>query len=277
MTAPRSTVCLVAFSLALGICLSGCVTGTGFLPSASQFDEPWQIPDDAFPTQRLFRIRYEGPEGELSFRLTLYLESRTSFRMDASDTLGRKVWSLVVEGSGQGLWLDHREDLYCRIESAEVQSFVPIAYLPLVHLPRLILGRMPAEPFEDLRRSEGLISYLDRGGQLWSGRLGDDGRVRWWSLVEDGVAVAWWHLDEDGDEGSQVFVDSRRGQELRWSEQVRESLDKPVPAAEIPRNYEPADCGSPRDGATSSLGDSAEREGVQDIQDPLRRLRRDDG
>lgn len=257
--------------LGLGGCTSGGIFSGGILPSASRVgDEPWQITDDAFPTQRLFRIRYEGPEGELSFRLTLYLESRSSFRMDASDTLGRKVWSLLVEDDGQGLWLDHREDLYCRIESAENQSFVPIAYLPLAHLPRLILGRMPADPDSDLRRAEGLISYVDGGGQLWSGRLDDEGRVRWWSLVENGVAVAWWRLDEEGGEGRQIFVDSRRGQELRWVEQVRETLENGVPAAEIPRSYDAVDCASYPDTVDHRRGSGTTR----DVDDPLRSLRR---
>lgn len=267
---------LTLLCLLAAFCLSGCLSGLGFLPNASQVDEPWQIPDDAYPTQRLFRIRYDGPEGELSFRLTLYLESRESFRMDASDTLGRKVWSLVVQRDGGGLWLDHREDLYCRIESADQQSFVPIAHLPLVHLPRLILGRMPAEPFDDLRRADGLISYVDRQGQLWSGRLDTDGRVQWWSLVEDGRAVAWWHLAEEGDEGSQVFVDSRRGQKVSWVEQVRETLGRPVPPAEIPRNYELGVCAAPADGVWDTRN-SSEEDDVQDVADPFRALVRQDG
>ncbi|MDA8017444.1 MAG: hypothetical protein MPN21_08330 [Thermoanaerobaculia bacterium] len=273
----RSTATILAFCLAVGVALSACVSGTGFLPGASRVDEPWQIPDDAFPTQRLFRIHYEGPEGELSFRLTLYLESRHSFRMDASDTLGRKVWSLIVADGGEGLWLDHREDLYCAIESAEQQSFVPIAYLPLIHLPRLILGRMPAEPYDDLRRGEGLISYQDRSGQLWSGRLDANGRVQWWSLVEGGAAVAWWRLEEEGDEGSQVFVDSRRGQEVRWIEQVRETLAQPIPSAEIPRNYDSASCTAPSDEGQIPSGSRTSSGAVQDVSDPLRTLIRGDG
>lgn len=272
--APGLAIALGVSALGLTGCASGGFFSGGFLPTSSTAEEqPWQIPDDAFPTQRLFRIRYDGPEGELSFRLTLYLESRSNFRMDASDTLGRKVWSLVVEDDGQGLWLNHREDLYCRIESAANQSFVPVAYLPLVHLPRLVLGRMPADPADDLRRAEGLVSYVDRGGQLWSGRLDDEGRVRWWSLVENGVAVAWWRLDEEGGEGSQVFVDSRRDQEVRWVEQVRETLATGVPAAEIPRSYDTVDCSS----YPESTADRSDSGATQDVEDRFLHLRRGDG
>jgi hypothetical protein len=70
--------------------------------------------------------------------------------------------------------------------------------------------------------------------------------------VEGGEAVAWWKLKEDGDEGNQIFVDSRRGQQLRWTQQVREALKKPLEPLEVPPNYELGECdASPEDGARS--------------------------
>lgn len=242
-------------SAVLVLALGGCASG-GFLePVVYRGEEPWQIPADAYPTQRLYRVHYEGPEIDASFRLTLYLEGAERYRMEASDTLGRRVWSLAVgetgatgetADGGDALFLDHREETYCRLERARRQTFVPIAHLPLVHLPRLLLGRMPADPFTDLRRRDGKISYVDRTGQTWSGETKPDGRLQWWSLVQGGEAVTWWR--REGDE--HLFYDRRGNQQLRWTEKVRESLNRRLEPLRVPEGYRPGSCGE----AVETLG-----------------------
>lgn len=200
--------------------------------------DPWRLPPGVYPSQRLYRVQYQGPEGKLGFRLTLYLASPRHYRMDAADTLGRRVFSLAVEPDDRAIWIDHRAKLYCLTRGASEQTFVPIAYLPLEALPRLILGRMPARPVGEVLQAEGKISYRDDQGQLWNG-LEKDGELAWWSLLRDGEAVAWWRLN--GEEN--IFSDRRGGQQVRWTEQVRETLGEPLASPEVPDTYREGVCG----------------------------------
>ena len=197
------------------------------------------LPEGSFPTQRLYRVSYDGPEGKVGFRLTLYLASREHYRMDAADTLGRRVWSLAVEPGGEALWLDHRQRRYCATRGAREQTFVPIAHLPLEALPRLILGRMPALPAGEVLEGGGKIAYRDSRGQEWNGML-ENGSLAWWSLLRDGEAVAWWRNHE----GENIFSDRRGGQQVRWTEQVRELLETPLSGLEVPEKYREGACGT---------------------------------
>ena len=225
----------------LVVSLVSCTTGTSLLrPSPAPEKAGWQLPSDAFPTQRLYRVHYDGPEGKLGFRLTLYLMAESHYRMEASDTLGRRVWSLAVDPDDRAVWLDHRNETYCRTFGRKGQSFVPIAHLPLAALPRLILGRLPAPPANE-RQAQlggGKLAYVDAAGQTWNGQLGTDGRLAWWSLVEDGEAVAWWRFVE----GESIFSDRRGGQQVRWREQVRESLARPAEPLAVPDGYRQGVC-----------------------------------
>ena len=198
--------------------------------------EPWQLPADAYPSQRLYRVKYRGPQGDAAFKLTLYLEAEASYRMLASD-LGRKLWSLTVDGQGEAVWLDYRRKEYCRASAASELRFLPLAELPLASLPRLLLGRLPAEPAAGLARGERNISFLDARGFRWNGELDGD-RLRWWSLVDAGEAVIWWRLEDAGG----VFSDRRGRQEVRWREVVREALKKPLGEVEIPAKFGPGSC-----------------------------------
>ncbi len=205
--------------------------------SAEKADKPWEIPPTAYPTQRLYRVKYDGPDGRVGFKLTLYLEAETDFRMRAADSLGRKVWDLAVGGDDEALWLDHRNKQYCVAPGASHLAIVPLARMPLVSLPKLLLGQLPAAPASELQQDEVSVHYRDLRGQLWNGGLAD-GRLQWWKLVEAGEAVTWWR--RDGDES--VFVDVRGDQQLRWREMVREPLVAlPAPLA-IPEKYKKAAC-----------------------------------
>ena len=200
----------------------------------------WQLPAEAYPSQRLYRIQYEGPEGKVGLKLTLYLSTSDHYRMDAADSLGRRVWSLAVEPGDRATWLDYRKKLYCRVYAAGEQEFVPIAHLPLASLPNLILGRLPAHPHGEVQEGDGKISYRDARGQTWNAQQGPDGRLQWWSLLLDGEAVAWWRFAE----GENIFSDRRGGQQVRWSEQVREQLKDPLRSLDVPGSYREGACGS---------------------------------
>ena len=167
---------------------AGCASGgAGVLPwrSPERAEKPWEIPPDAYPTQRLYRVKYDGPDGRVGFKLTLYLEGETDFRMRAADSLGRKVWDLAVDENDEALWLDHRNKQYCVAPGASQLAIVPLARLPLVSLPKLLLGHLPATPASELRRDEASVHYRDLRGQVWDGGL-TDGRLEWWKLVEAG-------------------------------------------------------------------------------------------
>ncbi len=220
------------------ILLAGCASTRLFSgPRPLAGGEPWLLPPDAYPSQRLYRVKYHGPEGDAGFKLTLYLETEVRYRMLASD-LGRKLWSLTVDAQGEAVWLDYRRKEYCRASAASELRFLPLAELPLVSLPRLLLGRLPAEPAADLARGERRVSFLDDRGFRWNGELEGD-KLQWWSLVEDGEAVVWWRREEGGG----VFSDQRGNQEVRWREVVHESLKSPLGEVEIPRKFSRGDCG----------------------------------
>lgn len=232
--APRLALCVVSLCLAAG-CASG---GRGIVSDLDVGRDPWRLPPTAYPTQRLFRVEYDGPEGNLGFKLTLYLQAESQFRMRAADGLGRRVWELAVDENDEALWLDHRNEKYCVAPGASRLAIVPLARLPLVSLPRLLLGHLPAVPASGLRRSAEGVRFRDRRGQLWSGGLAG-GRLEWWRLEEAGEPVTTWR--REGDES--VFVDRRGEQRLRWREVVRETLSEPPPPLAVPEKYERADCG----------------------------------
>ncbi len=226
---------LLAASL---IVICGCTTtGNVFLGSRSVSAEPWQLPGDSFPSQRLYRVKYRGPQGDVGFKLTLYLEAEARYRMLASD-LGRKLWSLSVDGEGEAVWLDYRRKQFCRASAARELRFLPLADLPLVSLPKLLLGRLPAVPAANLARGERNLSFLDARGFQWNGEL-DGEQLNWWSLIEAGEPVIWWRREEAGG----VFSDRRGEQEVRWREVVREQLKSPLGSVEIPARFSLGDCG----------------------------------
>ncbi|MEM1181281.1 MAG: hypothetical protein AAGM22_23265 [Acidobacteriota bacterium] len=228
--------------------LAGCAGGGGLqlLPSSRTAEaELWELPADAFPSQRLYRVNYQGPEGKASFKLTLYVVAEGHYRMEAADTLGRRAWSLGVEPGREAVFLDHRNELYCTASGGAEQSFLPIAHLPLGQLPQLILGRIPARPATELAQGEGKVSFKDASGQLWNAEA-VGGELSWWSLIQDGEAVAWWRrMDE-----RRVFSDRRGGQQVTWREQVRERLVRDLLPLKTPDDYREGACG----GAMASNG-----------------------
>jgi hypothetical protein len=202
------------------------------VPAAADAQAPWQIPESLLASQRLYRVSYQGPEGKLTFRLTLYLERAEVYQMQASDALGRPIFSLAIEEGGGAIFLDHREQRYCRSLSSAEQRYVPLAHLPLLALPKLLLGVLPMPPAREFIRDEGRVSYQDAQGYLWSARL-EANRLESWSLAENGEAIAWWQRSD----GVGIFSDRRGGQQVRFTEQVVEKLSRPLAPVEAPSAY----------------------------------------
>lgn len=200
---------------------------------------PWQIPPAAFGSQRLYRVSYEGPRGEGSFRLTLRLAAAERYQVMAVDPLGRALWSLDVEAE-RGLWLDHRNRGYCTFDGSFDVADVPLAPFPLLSLPALLLGRLPAEPTAAPQRKGRDLTYRDDKERRWTARLEGD-QVESWTLWNDGgqPAVLWVRREDWA-----ILSDRTQGAQVRWKEVLAERLPQALAALRIPAGFEEEDCQS---------------------------------
>ena len=209
------------------------------LPAAALV--PWQTPQGAYGSQRLYRVSYSGPEGEGSFRVTLRLVSPSRYQLQAVDPLGRSLWSLDVLHDA-GLWLNHRGHSYCRFEGRFDLTGVPLGPFPLLSLPSLLLGRVPAEPAAGSApppAKERQFDFVDGANRRWYGTLDEDGRVLSWTAAEGDTPKVWWMRRDDW----AILSDRERGVQVRWREMVREDLDLEPPRLEPPADYREIPCG----------------------------------
>lgn len=234
---------LAAAAVLAGACAAGPAPRAAPAGSApSEPVEPWEIPETALGTQRLFRVSYSGPEGEGSFRLTLRLVSPERYQVQAVDPLGRALWSLDVVG-GHGIWLNHRSRSFCRFQGSFDIQGAPLGPFPLPALPSLLLGRVPADPAGPLRsRAEGReVTFPDRQGRSWTVALGEGGEIRTWTLAEGGAPTVWW-LRRDDDS---ILSDRERGIQVRWRQVLREPLEGEPPPLEPPAGFRETLCEEP--------------------------------
>lgn len=202
---------------------------------------PWQIPQGAYGSQRLYRVAYSGPEGEGSFRVSLRLATPARYQLQAVDPVGRSLWSLDVLNDS-GLWLNHRAKTYCQFEGRFDVSGVPLGPFPLLSLPSLLLGRVPAEPAAGAPGAEPRgreFDFRDPTNRRWYGTLGEEGIVLNWTLAEDSSPKVWWIRREDWS----ILSDRDRGIQVRWREMVRENLDQEPARLEAPAGYREVACG----------------------------------
>lgn len=200
-------------------------------PERASLDALWSLPATALGTQSLFRLRYGGPEGEGSFRLTLRLASPDHYRVTTVDAVGRMVWSLSVEGAG-GLWIDHKERRYCRFEGAEQISAPALAPFSLPSLPAILFGRLPVSAVGELSLDGDALEFRDAAARRWTARREGDGLARWtlWSEAEPAI---WYGLQ--GDEA--VLSERAQGIQLRWRRVVSEPLLELPPPLTPPEGY----------------------------------------
>ncbi len=220
--------------------LAGCAGGPPPRPLPAATLAPWQIPQGAYGSQRLYRVTYSGPEGEGSFRVTLRLASPARYQLQAVDPVGRSLWSLDVSHD-TGLWLNHRGRSYCSFEGRFDVSGVPLGPFPLLSLPSLLLGRVPAEPAAGaapLPPRERQFDFQDGSGRQWTGTLGAQGLVLSWTLSEGNTPKVWWMRRDDW----AILSDREREVQVRWREALRENLDREPPRLEIPADYRQVPC-----------------------------------
>lgn len=200
--------------------------------------EPWQVPAEALGTQRLFRAHYDGPDGGGGFRLTLRLVQLDRWQAQGN-ALGRKLWSLEADGD-RGLWIDHREDVFCRLDGRLELEGSLLAPMPFRAFPALLLGRLPEPPATGsrVRRwANGEVVFPGADGRRWRAQV-DAGRVRGWRLDQDGRTVAWWQTH--GEEA--ILSDRSNGVQLRWRPVVVEPLAGPLAALDPPAGYRAVEC-----------------------------------
>jgi hypothetical protein len=209
----------------------------------------WEIPAAGLHTQRLFRVHYSGPEGEGSFKVTLRLTSPERYQLQAVDPVGRSLWSLDVTHS-QGLFLNHRARTSCVFEGSFDLSGVALGPFPLLTLPSLLLGRVPATPSEPPQPHGSQVSFHDAAGRVWTAVLGGDGVVQSWTLAEGGAPSIWWVRSEDW----AILSDRERNVQVRWKEVLREPVQGEPAALAAPSGYRAGPCRNP------ALDDDAEPE-----------------
>jgi hypothetical protein len=200
---------------------------------------PWQIPPEAFGSQRLYRVSYSGPEGEGSFKVTLRLASPLRYQLQAADPVGRALWGVDVT-SGQGVWLDHRNKITCSFQGSFDVAGLPLGPFPLLSLPSLLIGRVPAEPAAgtepDSRGKE--IDFEDGTGRHWAAETGEGGTVDGWTL-RDGDQPSVWFMRRD----SWAYLSDRsRGVQVRWREVLREDLEREPEPLKKPSGYREGSC-----------------------------------
>lgn len=239
-----------ALALAGWLAVTGCAPA---LPPTSPLPDPgasppWEIPPAAFATQRLFRVAYDGPEGEGGLRLTLRLAEPGRYQVETSDALGRPVWALEAARGG-GRWIDHRQRRACRIGSRLEMEGLPLSPFPLLALPPLLLGRLPAAPAgEAARRSlagtAGSFDFRDDEGRRWTGAVAAGAPVRW-SLWEEEVSAPRISWLERG--GEAILSDRGRGVQVRWRQVVAEPLTLPLAELAMPDDYAVGQCAAAAD------------------------------
>lgn len=240
---------IAAFALSLAACAPAVAprTAPGVPSPPSRLAAPWEVPAAALATQRLYRVRYDGPQGEGNVKVTLRLATVERYQVQAADPLGRPLWALDVAG-GRGLWVDHRAESTCRLEGRLELAGVPLSPFPLLALPPLLLGRLPAAPGVGEERAalraaasgDARIDFADAEGRRWTARL-TDGRPRSWTLWAAGgrePRISWLAA---GDEA--VLSDREQGVQLRWREIVAEPLAGDLEPVASPPGYREMVCG----------------------------------
>lgn len=226
--------------LLLALALGGCsLLSRSPSPVPAGEATAWQIPRAAYGSQRLYRVSYSGPEGEGSFKLTLRLAGPNRYQVTTADPVGRALWSLDV-AEDSGIWLDHRNRTFCKFEGHFDISGVPLAPFPLLSLPSLLLGRLPAEPAATPEAKGKDITFKDAMDRRWTATLAS-GQVVSWTLWDGQKPAVLWVQREDW----AILSDRAQRVQMRWKEVVREPLPAPPRPLAPPDGFAEEDCREP--------------------------------
>lgn len=226
--------------LALCLLLAGCAGGALPRPVPGHGVAAWEMPEAVLHTQRLYRIHYSGPEGEGSFKVTLRLASPERYQLQAVDPVGRALWSLDVMQE-RGLFLNHRSRSSCIFQGSFQMSGVALGPFPLLTLPSLLVGRVPAQPAGAPQTHGRQISFRDGADRLWTAVLGQEGVVESWTMAERGAPSIWLVRSD----GWAILSDRERNVQVRWREVLQERAEAELAALQPPAGYREGPCGDP--------------------------------
>lgn len=171
--------------------------------------------------------------------MTLRLATPLRYQIVAGDPVGRSLWALDVTAE-RGVWIDHRNKATCSFEGSFDVSGIALGPFPLLSLPSLLMGRVPAEPSGEAEpeRKGNQLEFRDDIGRRWAVEVGADGRVDGWRLWDQEQPTVWFiRRDNWG-----YLSDRTRGVQVRWRETVHEDLKQEPAALNPPAGYREAPC-----------------------------------
>ena len=199
LAASLSLALLAPLAPLVGACASGGSRGPAIAPADPETPW-WTVPAASVSRQYLLRLDAQGPDGRADAKLTVRLESSERFRIAAADSLGRRLWSLDVEGPS-GVWTREGPVGACRLPGNGVLRMPELRLdLPVAGLPALLLGRLPVAPRDpaiDLRSGE---RWTGADGREWSATLAGHALVRWTVWKDGSSPLAWWRAAGNGGE-----------------------------------------------------------------------------
>jgi hypothetical protein len=196
-------------------CLSCAGRSTTILTAPSAVDAlPGLEPEDCL-TQRMLRVRFQGRDARVSFRVILRLVDAGHYQLSAVDPLGRALWALEYK-SPDVHFVNYRNLLECRTSGSVVISAVALETLPVADLSAILVGRLPAAVVSARLTESG--RYVDSLGRQWS-VLRDERELLGWTLWKGETPLLWFqHLEEGG------ILSHRGGGQFRWRETLKEAL-----------------------------------------------------
>lgn len=209
---------------------------------------PWEIPGAEWGTQRIVKMRYDGPEGEGTLHLVLRFESPDRFHVEASDRLGRRWWELNVQ-DGRALVLWVRERTFCRYRGDLEIPALSLGPVPAGAVAALLMLRLPAPPANfgvvqsTLARGSGAVKldFEDRWDRRWTA-VTTASAPRSWTLHRGARERASWQVDADG---MSRLVEPEAELELRWRQnRPAKPLRGVLRAPEVPDGFVPGACES---------------------------------
>ena len=211
------------------------------LSACAQMPTPTPVPRGGIsssvepaPARTLYRVRYEGPDGGGSLRLVVRQVAADRFQLQASDTFGRAVWSLDLDGDDV-LLVNHRERQAC-VAGGELRvPELALRPLPLPAVARVLAARTPVRVPAGADRSD----WTDETGRRWTASWEGD-RLEAWTLWQEGEPRLSWRR-----QGRGGVLSHLAGSQFRWRQVTREKLQPSTyRRLEAPADYRFGECRS---------------------------------